>query len=52
MACNCGSKSTTGPTTYKVALPGGRIKVYSSTEAAEAEAKRVPGAYMIPRQPA
>lgn len=52
MACACGSKGSTGPTTYQVALPGGRVKVYSSQPAAEAEVKKVPGAYLVPQQSA
>lgn len=50
MACACGNKSNGGPVTYQVALPGGRVKVYSSQPAAEAEAKKVPGAYLVPQQ--
>jgi len=50
MACACGSKSSGGPTTYQVALPGGRVKVYSSSAAAEAEVKKVPGAYLVAQQ--
>lgn len=47
MACACSNKSkTTGLTTYKVVLPGGKIKVYSSEPAALAEAKKTPGAYL------
>ena len=50
MACACGSKSSAGPVTYQVALPGGRVKVYSSQTAAEAEVKKVPGAYLVQQQ--
>ena len=52
MACACGSKTSSGPTTYQVVLPGGRVKVYSSSEAAEAEVKKVPGAYLATLQSA
>lgn len=50
MACSCNSKGAASgtPVTFKVALPGGKIKVYSSEPAAQNEAKRVAGAYMIP----
>lgn len=52
MACACKSGSKSGPLTYTVVEPGGKTKVYSSQIAAEAEVKRVDGAYLINPQPA
>lgn len=49
MACSCRSGAKAGPTTYTVVLPGGKTKAYSSAVAAEAEVKRVPGAYLAPK---
>lgn len=46
MGCACKGGAKTDAQAFVVVLPGGRSKSYRTEIAAQAEVKRVPGAYL------
>lgn len=53
MACSCSANKSGGVPVFTVVIPGGEPIAYSSDIAAQAKAKQVPGAYVVPStQPA